>query len=366
MRPALLALLFWILILPAAAGPAPGSIPPVRLKPVASGFVQPVFFTEFGGRFYVVEQAGRILVQEGRTWRTFLDIRGKVKAGGEMGLLGLAFHRDGRFFVNYTARSEGRLWTRIAEFRRPEAGAERLLLTFRQPYENHNGGMLAFGPDGYLYIGTGDGGSGNDPQNFAQSLDTLLGKILRLDVNRADPGRAYAIPADNPFVQRRGARPEIYAYGLRNPWRFSFDRATGLLWCGDVGQNSREEIDIIQKGGNYGWRVMEGTIRTPGISDRADVGRFLGPVIDYGRSDGYCVTGGYVYRGRRYPSLRGVYLYGDFGSTNLWGLRYESGRLWARRLLLRTGLAISSFGEDEEGEVYVVDYGGGLYRIEAP
>jgi glucose/arabinose dehydrogenase len=248
----------------------------------------------------------------------------------------------------------------------------------KQPWGNHNGGQLAFGPDGYLYIATGDGGAGNDPNNNGQNRNTLLGTILRIDVDRRDGERAYGIPPDNPFVNTPGARPEIWAWGLRNPWRFSFDRLTGELYAADVGQDDVEEIDIIERGRNYGWRIMEGNICTPGVNPDCKPQGLTPPIYTYDHAVGRSITGGYVYRGQRFAELCGVYLYGDFVSQAIWGLRVKNGKvmqhktLFAARSLLRLavdyfrddGLLISSFGEDEAGEVYVASYESGrVYRI---
>ena len=357
------------------ASPAPA----LRLVKFAEGFTQPVALVFIPGQSeaIVVEQAGRLrLLRPGDpNHPVVLDLTDRVDAGGEMGLLGLAFHpqftTNRRLFVNYTTQSDGQLGTRISEFQLPAAtmtadpAAERILLRFRQPHRNHNGGMLLFGPDGYLYIGTGDGGSANDPQNNGQRLDTLLGKMLRVDVDHVPAGATYGIPPDNPFRQQSGARPEIYAYGLRNPWRYSFDRATGDLWCGDVGQNAREEIDLIVKGGTYGWRIMEGMICTPKVGDPCDRQGLLLPVVDYPRPEGVSVTGGYVYRGTKFPTLKGLYFYSDFASGHLWGLRYGGGRVTEHHKLIDRGPSLSSFAEDRLGELYGVGYQGALYRLEA-
>ena len=347
---------------------AAASDPLVRLETVVGGLRSPVFVTHAGdasGRLFVLEQAGRIrIVKNGRLLAApFLDITARVDFAGEKGLLGLAFHpsfkANGRFFVNYTTRTAGPLRTVIAEYRvsasDPDTAdaTETLILEFNQPFDNHNGGMVAFGPDGYLYIGAGDGGSGGDPQNNGQRLATLLGKVLRIDVDSASP---YAIPADNPFVDRTGARGEIWAYGLRNPWRFSFDRLTGRLFLGDVGQNSVEEVDLIERGANYGWRIMEGSRCFSPASGCNRAGLIL-PITDYRNpTDGISVTGGYVYRGPQVTSLRGAYIFGDFGSSRIWSLVEQSAGIWKRSELLKPGFGISSFGEDEQGEVYVVDY----------
>lgn len=321
-----------------------------------------------------IEQAGIIRVlQNGAVGAApFLDIRNRVTAGGEMGLLGLAFHpkfeENGRFFVNYTSPTGG-LHTVISEFKVGAGGAgdpasERILLTIPQPFSNHNGGNIVFGPDGFLYIGMGDGGSGNDPQGNGQRLDTLLGKMLRIDVDQTAGGKEYAVPPDNPFISIPGAAPENWAYGLRNPWRFSFDPQTGHLYAGDVGQTAREEIHVIRKGGNNGWNPMEGTICTPGVNNgNCDKSRYDLPIIDYPRSEGTTVVGGYVYRGSAIPNLAGAYLYADFGSGRLWMLRYDGNAVSDQRLLLETGNSISSFGEDEQRELYLTDYGGEIFKI---
>jgi glucose/arabinose dehydrogenase len=289
-----------------------------------------------------------------------------------MGLLGLTFHpnfsENGRFFVNYTARTGG-LHSAISEFRvngnpdQADARIERILLSVPQPYANHNGGDIAFGPDGMLYIALGDGGSGNDPHGNGQNLSALLGKILRIDVDRSEGKKAYGVPPDNPFAARKNAAGEVWAYGLRNPWRIAFDPATGGLFAGDVGQRAREEIDLIKKGGNYGWNVMEGTICTPGVNPNCKSTGFEPPIIDYPRSEGTTVIGGRVYRGHAIPSLCGVYLYGDFGNGRIWGLRYDSGAVIEQQKLLESGRSISAFGEDEQRELYVVDYAGEILKI---
>lgn len=355
-------------------GGTPG-VPTIRLESVAIGLTDPIGLFNAGdesGRLFVIEQGGTIrILQKGAVSGTpFLDIRERVTAGGEKGLLGLAFHpkfkENGRFFVNYTSPTGG-LHTVISEFKAGAGGAdpdsERILLTIPQPFANHNGGNIVFGPDGFLYIGMGDGGAANDPRGNGQNLGTLLGKMLRIDVDQKSGGKEYAVPPDNPFVATPGAAPEIWAYGLRNPWRFSFDPQTGLLYAGDVGQSAREEIHVIRKGGNNGWNVMEGTICTPGVNPDCDKSGYDLPIIDYPRSEGTTVVGGYVYRGSAIPNLAGAYLYADFGSGRLWMLRYDRRAVSDRRPLLETGKSISSFGEDEQRELYLADYSGEIFKI---
>jgi glucose/arabinose dehydrogenase len=327
------------------------------------------------GRLFVLEQAGRIrIIRNSAVVATpFLDIAGKVASGGELGLLGLAFHpsysSNRKFYVNYT-RQSGSLQTVIAEYQasagnpdQADPGSERILLTVTQPFSNHNGGQLAFGPDGFLYIALGDGGSGGDPLRNGQNLQTLLGKILRIDVNSASGGRAYAIPADNPFAAG-GGLPELFAYGFRNPWRFSFDSANGTLFVGDVGQSAFEEIDIVRKGENHGWNVMEGSHCFQPSSGCNTSGLTM-PINDYGRDQGGTVIGGFVYRGTAIAGLAGTYVFGDFISGRIWGLQQGSSGTWQRTELASTGKAISSFGRDDAGELLVVDYDGAVWRLAA-
>jgi glucose/arabinose dehydrogenase len=316
---------------------------------------------------YVAEQGGRVrAVRQGQTdAAVVLDVSAEVSSGGERGLLGLAFSPDGsRLYVNYTDR-EGD--TRVVEYAfaggRADAGSRRLLLTVEQPFANHNGGHLAFGPDGMLYIGLGDGGGGGDPMDNGQRLDTLLGKILRIDP-RAGGGQPYTVPPDNPFVGRDGARPEIWAYGLRNPWRFSFDRAGGTLWIGDVGQNSREEVDRAgpgSKGGeNYGWNRFEGSRPFQGRAP----GNHVPPVYDYGTGNGNCaVTGGFVYRGQRIPGLRGRYVFGDYCRGEVLALVPDGNAMRAVAIGPRLR-NLASFGEDGAGELYVISTTSGLLRLD--
>jgi glucose/arabinose dehydrogenase len=353
----------------------PTTVPQIELQLLASGFTRPIYVTHAGdgsGRLFVVEQAGVIrIVRDGKISATpFLDIRDRVESGGEKGLLSVAFHpkykENGRFFVNYTARKQGVLKSIIAEYNVSQTNpdiadrAERVILEIEQPFANHNGGLNKFGPDGFLYIGMGDGGAAGDPLNAGQSLDTLLGKMLRIDVER----EPYAIPQDNPFVGRADVQGEIWAYGLRNPWRFSFDRCTGRLFAGDVGQNRLEEIDLIEKGKNYGWRIMEGSQCYDPPTMCNTQGLEL-PIAEYDHSLGCSVTGGYVYRGRQFPALIGHYLFGDYCSGRIWSLTEDPQGRWTMRQLIDSPFSISSFGEDEQGELYVVHYGGAVYRVTA-
>ncbi len=367
-------------ILELSAFPTPGiaeapPLPELRAELVASGFVEPTYILGFSqptpATLLVVEQRGtvrRIDGLEPAVGEPILDLTSKVAAGGERGLLSIAFHprfsENQLVYVNYTAE-EPKLKTVIAELRyvpalgKVDIKSERRLLEIDQPYSNHNGGQIAFGPDKMLYIGMGDGGAAFDPHNNAQQRENLLGDILRIDPN----AKPYAVPADNPFVGTPALKPEIWAWGLRNPWRFSFDRESGHLFTGDVGQNSEEEINLIQKGANYGWKILEGHNCLETRFNCLDA-KFVAPIVTYGRQDGFSVTGGYVYRGKELPGLRGVYLYGDFGSGKIWGFRYEKGKATTPKLLLQSEFAISTFGEDLAGELYVADYRTGkIYRL---
>lgn len=354
---------------------------------VASGFSAPLFVSGAGdgsGRVFVVEQGGliRTLDASGSPQAApFLDISGLVVSGGERGLLGLAFHpsfaSNGLFYVNYTRALDGA--TIVASFTatppgaaQADASSERVILgPVAQPQENHNGGMIAFGPDGDLYIGLGDGGSLNDQgpgHNAAigngQDPTTLLGKILRIDVDYPAMDAAYGIPADNPFASGAGgARREIYAYGLRNPWRFSFDFVSGRLLCGDVGQGRVEEIDVIQKGGNYGWRRMEGSLCfNPSMA--CQTGALLLPIYEYDHTIGCSVTGGYVYRGARFPSLAGLYFFGDFCEGRVAYLREGPPDAWTAVGAGALPAQLSSFGRDDAGELYLCGHdNGAVYRL---
>ncbi|MGZ4869624.1 MAG: PQQ-dependent sugar dehydrogenase, partial [Halobacteriota archaeon] len=302
-------------------------------------FVDPVGIYSAGNastRLFVVEQAGVIKVFENNHNVTaadvFLNISDRVASGGELGLLGLAFppqfSANGSFYVYYTADNPlrsvlSRFSVSRANGSQADANSEEVVLQVAQPFSNHNGGQIAFGPDGYLYIGLGDGGSEGDPLGNGQNRSTLLGKILRIDVSSGSGSLNYSMPRDNPFVGNlQGFREEIYAYGLRNPWRFSFDPVTGRLWAGDVGQDRIEEIDIVKSGGNYGWNIMEGTLCYSPPSGCNQTGLIL-PVWEYDHSIGYAVTGGFVYRSEMFPELVGAYVYGDYGSGRIWALRYS-------------------------------------------
>ena len=365
--------------------PKPGDPDAIHLEQVAAGLSQPIGITTAGdgsGRLFVNEQGGRIMVigHDGSVRdQPFVDLSNRVVAGGERGLLGVAFHpdfaRNRRVFVHYSRAGDGATvvseLTASADLRSADPSSERVLLTVAQPFANHNGGQLAFGPDGYLYIGLGDGGSGGDPFGNAQNPNVLLGKILRLDVDGPHASRrAYGLPADNAFgpdgpLFGRGA-PEIWAMGLRNPWRFSFDPETDDLFIGDVGQGTWEEIDRqpagARAGRNYGWNLTEGN-HCYSVGCRLD--EFIEPVAEYRHDQGCSVTGGYVYRGGMQPRLRGTYLYGDYCSGRIWSLQVDLGR-YAPRIVLDSGLSISSFGVGEDGELYVADLsGGGIYRVVA-
>ncbi len=347
--------------------------PHIRLVPFQKGLNCPVALEDDGsGRIFVVEEPGNIrLLQNGQVQQEpYLDITKKVYSYRESGFLGLAFHPDfaqnGRFFVDYDIMVGKQEQTVISEFKADPTGTkvdpstERVIMRFNQPFWNHKGGQLAFGKDGYLYISTGDGGSGGDPLGNGQNLGVDLAKILRIDVDHKQP---YAIPADNPFVNQAGALPEIYAFGMRNPWRFSFDRKTQQLWCGDVGQNLWEEVDIIEKGKNYGWSAREGT---HDFKPERAVGQTTDPIIDYGHTDGNnCIIGGYVYRGKECPYLKGIYIYGDNGSGRIWGLKWDGKAVTSNaELMPQQDLHMSAFGQDKDGELYVLDYNNGVvYRI---
>ena len=372
-------LLVLIPALAVAAQVPKDSLPMLELERVfpALTFERPVLLTHAGdgsGLLYVVEQEGvihRIDPTAPERTEVFLDIRSRVSRGGnEEGLLGLTFSStfadNGRFYIYYSAANPRR--SVLSRFETGanglgDAGSEAVLLEVDQPFRNHNGGMIAFGPDGMLYVGLGDGGSAGDPFRNGQNPGTLLGTILRIDVEQPAQGAPYAIPADNPLVGQSGARGEVWAYGIRNPWRFSFDGKTGDLWVGDVGQNALEEVNIVYPGVNYGWNVMEGSECFRAASCNRD--NLRAPVAEYGHSLGCSITGGYVYRGQRVRELEGVYLYADFCSGRIWGLRHDGAAVTAQAELVKAPFQISSFGEDAEGEVYVVGFDGGIYTFAA-
>ena len=351
-----------------------------KLTQVAAGFTRPLYVThasDGSNRIFLVEQVGKVwILKNGLVQaRPYLDIEELISPGAltqpfsEQGLLGLAFHpnyrHNGVFFVNYTDRLGSTVVARYqVDPSNPDfadANSGQILFQLSQPYANHNGGHIEFGPDGYLYIALGDGGAANDPLGAGQNRQLLLGSILRIDVDSAEP---YAIPRDNPFVDEVNARGEIWAYGLRNVWRFSFDRLTGDMYMADVGQNRREEINYQAAGSvggeNYGWNVWEGSQVFAG----GNAPNHVPPVFDYSHAFGCSVTGGVIYRGDAIPDLQAVYLFGDWCSGRVWGLWRDQALAWQSRELMKTDLPISSFGEDEAGEVYVIDYGGALYRFD--
>jgi len=362
------------------ATPATSNWPNPALRKVITGLDQPVHVTHAGdgsGRLFLVEKPGRIKIAQNSTplEEPLLDITRRVKSSGnEQGLLSVAFPPDytnkGYFYVNYTRENDGA--TIIARYRLTKNAnvanpdSEEILLTIAQPYENHNGGQIAFGPDGYLYIGMGDGGSSGDPEERAQDLGDLLGKLLRIDVESG--ATAYAIPADNPYAQNPDVKDEIWAFGLRNPWRFSFDRATGNLYTADVGQNLYEEVHAQPAAGtggeNYGWDIMEG-LHCYEPSEGCDQSGLTLPVVEYAHQQGNCsVTGGFVYRGPGAPRMQGIYFYGDYCTGFIWGLR-QNGETWENQLLADTALTrLTSFGEDEAGNLYATDLNtGSVYRL---
>ncbi|GAB3501987.1 PQQ-dependent sugar dehydrogenase [Emticicia fontis] len=345
-------------------------------------FNSPVEFVHAGdgtNRIFVLEQEGLIKVFDNnplvKAASTYMDLKDKVDDGGEMGLLGIAFDPDfkenGYFYVNYNRRNP--LETIIARFKaysykdsRVSATSETILMRFPQPYDNHNGGKIAFGPDGYLYIAVGDGGAWGDQHNYAQNRSSILGKMLRIDVHKTDKGN-YGIPADNPYAgNTEGFREEIYAYGLRNPWRFSFDSKTGQMWVGDVGQNEFEEIDIVTKGSNYGWRLKEASRCYNPRNDCDPSKTLIDPIHQYPRSDGVSVTGGYVYHGKNIPALQGKYLFADYAKGNIWALSFDDMTKTGLELLSSDGGSVSSFGVDANEEIYILDhYSGRIKRLVA-
>jgi glucose/arabinose dehydrogenase len=361
------------------------SNPPVNGAPLPKVALQPVFQNiEFNfplallqapgdpNRWFVVERAGKIKAVSDSLGTfissIFIDISARVTTTGEGGLLGAAFHpdfqRNGQVYLSYT-RPGAPLTSYISRFTSPDEGqtldpaSEQPVLIVDQPFQNHNGGNIAFGPDGYLYIGLGDGGSGGDPLGNGQNTNTLLGALLRIDVDVSTP---YGIPADNPFVLG-GGRAEIFAWGFRNPWRWSFDRASGALWVGDVGQNDWEEIDRVERGGNYGWNIREGAHCFG--SDTCDASGLIDPIVEYDHSQGCSVTGGYVYRGTAIPALVGVYIYGDFCSGRIWGLFSDEEGHPRAELLIDSDISITSFSENQAGELYVLGSEGQIFQLVA-
>ena len=388
-------------------------LPSIALRDAfpALKFSRPIWMEEApdgSKRRFVVEQAGKIWVlpqdRNGTEKNLFLDISDrKPLVQNEEGLLAFAFHpqfkANGKCYIYYTQQVPKRnvlseVQVSKADPNKADLATERVLLQIEQPYWNHDGSTLIFGPDGYLYFSTGDGGAGRDPHNVGQSRHHLLGKILRIDVNSRTGRLAYGIPKDNPFVGRdkdgklkddpfdtkpEGVRPEIWAYGMRNVWRMSFDRETGELWAGDVGQDKWEEVHLIVKGGNYGWSIREGfhPFKEP-ASKEAKLETYLDPIIEYAHnpvlmkeskfpehSHGTSITGGYVYRGKKMPRLRGVYVYADFTLGTIWGLRYENGQVTASGTLAKSNPSrqISSFAEDRDGEIYVLAFDGKIYEL---
>lgn len=371
------AALYFLMLLLGSSGDAQ-ALPEIQIETVVEGLDNPVSITNAGdgsGRLFITQLGGQVLIFDGAQVlpAPFLDIGSAISLGGERGLFSVAFHPDypnnGFLFVNYTDTSGDTVVARYSVSSDPntvDPTSAFIVLTVAQPFANHNGGQLQFGPDGFLYIGMGDGGSGGDPQNNAQTLDSLLGKLLRIDVNGVIP---YSIPPDNPFIGDPVASEEIWAWGLRNPWRFSFDRLTGDLFIADVGQNTFEELNYqtasSQGGENYGWRLMEGNdCFNPQAN--CDNGRLTLPVLVYDHSLGCSITGGYRYRGNRNSGLAGVFFYGDFCTGRIWGATENDAGDWTTTELLDTDLSITAFGEDESGEIYLAHFSAGngtIYRI---
>ena len=363
---------------PSSEPPPPDGPVPVALQAVATGLAMPLYLTAPTGdpRLFIVEKGGAIrVVQDGALLPTpFLDLSARVSGGPEQGLFGLAFDPNyatsGRFLVHYTDVNGNTVvaayHVSAADPNQADPATEAVLLTVEQPFDNHNGGQILFGPDGMLYIGLGDGGGGGDPGGRGQSLADLLGDILRVDVGS---GTGYTVPADNPFVGQEGARPEVWSYGLRNPWRFSFDAATGDLYIADVGQEAWEEVDVVTpaagagRGANFGWNMMEGRHCYAGAS--CDATQFTLPVLEYSHASGCSITGGYVYRGAVIPALQGHYFYSDFCSGWVRSFRLQDGQAvepyqWPT---LAPGGAVLSFGQDAAGELYLMNAGGQVFRI---
>ena len=371
------------LLLLSASPARAGDLPRVRLEPFVK-VDKPTYLThDPAGRLFVVEQVGRVLLLgDGKTPNKvpYLDLRKQVFMEGECGLLSIAFHpkfaENGCLYLTYTDKRPN-LKSFITELRvdpkaeQVDISTERVVLTLDQPYANHNGGQIDFGPDGCLYAGFGDGGSQRDPHDHGQRLDVLLGKILRIDVT---PREGYAIPKDNPFIGVKGARPEIWALGFRNPWRFCWDPQTRVMYTGDVGQDTWEEVDVVEKGGNYGWRLREGAHDF--IPNPSRAGMLIDPIYEYSHNKtAASVTGGYVYRGERFPSLRGWYVFADYSTGRIYGLKYEGAKVTQSGVLIEPSnpsrnpgerpTQASSFGLDADGEMYLCDANGPVYRIVA-
>jgi glucose/arabinose dehydrogenase len=361
--------------------PTPSGPPPMlALSLVVTGLTSPLDLEspdDGSGRLFAVEQGGRIkIIQNGSVLSPpFLDISSKIATGGEMGLLGVTFHPNfsvsRKFYVNYVRTQAGQIQSVIAEYslasatsNQVDATTERILLTVDQVgnFTNHKAGELAFGADGFLYFGLGDGGSGGDPNGNGQNKQTLLGKLMRIDVDGTSGGLQYRIPSDNPFASG-GGLPEIYAYGFRNPWRFSFDRPSNRFFVADVGQGSFEEVDVVQKSGNYGWNTMEGNHCFNPATGCNMTGLAL-PIAEYDHSVGIAVIGGYVYHGASIAALQGTYVFGDLNGK-VFGLQETSPNNWTRTLLATTSTQLSSFGQDQSGELYVVDLSGSVFKIRA-
>lgn len=368
----------YVVVCPSLVSAAPN----IQIEPIITGIESPVAITHAGdgsGRLFITLQIGKILVYDGQQLlpTPFLDIGSLITTGGERGLLSVAFHPNyvakGFLYVNYTDLNGDTVIARYMVSVDPnvvDPASATILLVIPQPFTNHNGGQLQFGPDGYLYIGMGDGGSGGDPLNNAQNLASMLGKILRIDVDADFP---YGIPLANPFIGNPNANPEIWALGLRNPWRFSFDRLTGDLLIADVGQSSWEEVNFQQAtsmgGENYGWRLMEGThCFNPSIN--CNDGSLTLPILEYDHSlDNCSITGGYRYRGALYSGLEGVYFYADFCTGRIWGAYLNASGSWNSEQLLDTDLSITAFGEDEDGELYLAHFSsanGTIYKVTEP
>ncbi|MFO7908115.1 MAG: PQQ-dependent sugar dehydrogenase [Planctomycetota bacterium] len=357
--------------------PDPMPLEPERVFPNLS-FERPLEFTfspDGSDRIFVVEQRGVIHVfpnsNDVTQTKTFLDIRDVVsRQGNEEGLLGLAFHPDyatnGEFFVYYSTTPRASIVSRFRvstdDADQADRDSEQQIMKIDQPYGNHNGGCIRFGPDGYLYIGLGDGGAAHDPHGNGQNLQTLLGSILRIDVDNKDAGKNYAIPEDNPFAGRKDARGETWAYGLRNVWRMQFDRVTGNLWAGDVGQNRYEEVNLIRRGGNYGWKIREG-LHPFAPEAKQTGGPLIDPIAEYFHSEGMSVTGGQVYRGTKLPEYEGAYFYGDYVSGQVWIVCHDGTKVTENRKVAQTGLSISAFGADSHGNMVLTAFDGHLYRL---